>query len=620
MLQTAKKIIATVAINPRGFGFLLLPHEQVAFVAPPDLNPFLAGDEVEAVISETRPGRWQASQLQLRKRGRREVFVTLVRHRKLWHGRIDRNVANTDWPLDVPSHQALEEGESWICEVIEDRLRPIRKVEDEALERCIARHGLSSEFSLDLLEAADAAACRPDPLRRDLRSIPTVTIDAPSTRDIDDAVAALPPEPDGSIRVLISIADVDALVAENSPLDQEARRRATSVYLAGQVLPMFPEAISAEKASLLPDCERPALTAELRIDVEGRVTSVDLYPSLIRSCARLSYESVSAFLVELEDCGMSGEVGSCLRRLRTAAARLGAQRAARGGVEMAREEAYVSFDPHTRQPDNLVPQNYTMAHRMVERLMVAANEAVAGWLQQRGLAALYRVHGEPDREKVSHLDSIARNFGLELALGASLSPRSLAALEIQVRDTPVAPALLQVLSRILGPARYTSSPGSHFGLAAPLYLHFTSPIRRYADLVVHRLVKRYLEGERSLPEAETLENLAVHLNQCVFRATKAENDRYRMLAAQVFRRHIGKIFDGNIIAVKPFGLVVQLSGTGATGTVASDTFPSDDFTFEPERDSWTSVDQSLAVGDFVEVEVVGVQEELGRIELRLIEE
>jgi len=609
----------SISVNPRGFGFLTLEDGRAAFVTPPDLNRFLDGDIAEAQLQEGQGGRWQASHLQLLQRKRSELFGTVTRRRNQPFLKVDRTVSNTDWPLEQA--EDLQEGEAWIARLEGDRLIALRPVEDPALERCLVRHGIRPQFSEDLLTEASQAKWTLTSERRDLRHIPTVTIDAPSTTDIDDALSALPAEADGAIRVLVSIADVDALVAHGSPLDREAELRATSVYLAGHVVPMFPEALSGGAASLLPGCDRPTLTAELRIGPEGEITSVDVYPSVICSHARLSYESVSQFLLTMDPGDIPLEVTPTLRRLRTAAARLGAQRAARGGVEMAREEAYISFDPATRQPTDLEPLDYTMSHCMVERLMVAANEAMARWLVERGLPGMFRVHDQPDSEQVEMLNHSARNFGIDAALGPQLSPRGLAAFEAQYLDTPVAPALRTVLGRILGPARYTPVPGLHFGLAAPLYLHFTSPIRRYADLAVHRIVKRYLGGDRSqASDSPSLQALAHHLNEAAWRASKAENERYRMLTAQIFAQRIGQRFLANVIMIKPFGLVLQMTGTGSTGTIASDLLPDGPYEYQPDVQAWVSEHQSFAVGDSLEVEIISVNEELGRIDLALAED
>ncbi len=302
--------------------------------------------------------------------------------------------------------------------------------------------------------------------------------------------------------------------------------------------------------------------------------SVDVYMSLIRSRARLTYDAVADYLATGSPGTIPPAVLPTLRWLRTAAARLSTVRAARGGVEIDREEAYISLDEATHEPTAIAARGDTDAHRLIERLMVAANEAVATWLVDRGLPGMFRVHDTPTPDKVEMLARFAHNFGIEAGFGRELSPRGLAAFEAQFRGSSIAPAIRTVLGKTLGTARYTVHPGLHFGLAAPLYLHFTSPIRRYADLAVHRIIKRYLGGDRSqLAGDPALETLAHHVNRAARRAGKAEAERHRMLVARLFASRIGEHFTGNIVSIKPFGLVVQMVGTGATGTVAMDALP-----------------------------------------------
>jgi ribonuclease R len=614
-----------VTVHPRGFGFLAIegPSESSAFITPPDLNPFLDGDIVSARIVDGEAGRLSATDLSLVSRKRTELFGTVTVRGKRPHLRVDRLVANTDWPLDEAAAAGIAEGTYLVAAIRGNALVPVRVVSDDAdlaIERCVARHGLRSVFGADVIQAAERAAREPRGAahRRDLRDIPTVTIDAPTTTDIDDALAALPAGPDGALRVLVSIADVDAFVAEGSRIDDEARLRGTSVYLAGRVVPMLPEALSSRAASLVPGEDRLALTVELRIDPEGRVTSVDIYESVIRSHARLDYDGVAELLTEGASDRVPAAVLPTLRWLRTAAARISAVRAARGGVELAREEAYVSLDEATGEPTAVLARKDTEAHRLVERLMVAANEAVAEWLVARGLPGMFRVHDPPEPERVQKLAEMAHNFGIEAGFGPTLTPRGLAAFEAQFRTAKVAPAIRTVLGRTLGPARYTVHPSLHFGLGAPLYLHFTSPIRRYADLVVHRLIKRYLAGDRAMAAGDpAIETLAQGLNRAAYVAGKAEAERHRMLIARLFAARIGEEVRGNIVSVKPFGLVVQMAGTGATGTIAIDALPEGPYRVDLVQQALASDARRFAVGDPVRAVISATNEELGRVDLTL---
>ncbi|MBK9258633.1 MAG: VacB/RNase II family 3'-5' exoribonuclease [Polyangiaceae bacterium] len=621
--MTAVAMRGRISVHPRGFGFFVTdaPSATSAFVTPPDLNAFLHGDIVTADVA-TNGGRSSATNLKLVTRSRAEVFGHVVVRSGKPYLSIDRSVANTDWPLDGASR--LSEGTYVVAEVSGDRLvvsRVLPADSDIGIERCIARHGLRAVFNAEVESAAEEAARRSisTNARRDLRHLRSVTIDAESTRDIDDALAAHPADADGALRVLVSIADVDAFVPLRSILDREARLRGTSVYLAGRVLPMLPESLSANAASLVEGHDRPALTVEMRIDPEGRITSVDIYESLLRSHARLTYDAVDEFLTEGHSAGVPQPVESTLRWLRTAAARLTAVRQARGGVNVAREEARIEVDARTGQPTTITTQRDTAAHRLVERLMVAANEAVAGWLVARGLPGIYRVHDEPSADRVETLAKVAHNFGFEAGFGPRLTPRGLAAFEAQFAEGRSEPAIRTVLGQALGPARYTPEPGPHFGLGAPLYLHFTSPIRRYADLVVHRIIKRYLEGHREYDELRAeLAVLAADCDRSSAAAGKAEAERYRMLMARMYAEKLGDEIVGNIVAVKPFGLIVQIAGTGATGSIAIDSLPGGPFRNDVTAQALVGPGQKFAVGDRVRATVAAVHEDLGRIDLVLV--
>lgn len=611
-----------ISVHPRGFGFLDVegsPTPLSAFIAPPELNRFLDGDLVEAQVIQDEDGRYAASALHLVERWRRELFGTLVRRNNKTFLRVDRQVSNTDWLLDGASSE-LAEGTVLVARIQEGKVTLHRTIPgaESSVARVCSRWGLASERSEDLQKIAAQIARRGprDASRLDLREVPTITIDALHSLDLDDALAVLPAGPDGSLRVLISIADVDAFAEENSLLDLDARDRATSVYLAGRVLPMFPETLSNEAVSLLVHQDRPALTVELRIDTEGVVTSVDLYESLIRSHARLTYDAVAEFLSTGYSSNVPAEVASTLRWLRTAAARLSAFRASRGGVELMREEGSFRWTQDTGEPSEIVVRSDNEAHRIVERLMVAANEAVARWLVERGLPGIYRVHDEPQIEQVQRLAEFARNFGIELGVGTRLTIRGLAAFEAQFRGSPMEPALRTVMGRVLGPARYTSKPSLHFGLGAPLYLHFTSPIRRYADLLVHRIVKQYLSGSRDMdPQDSGYEDISRHINERALAASKAESESVRMVAARLFSRRIGERVRGNIVAIKPFGLIVQMSGTGVSGTIALEALPGGNHRVDVSGYSVIGPKRAYSIGDALELSVAGANEELGRIDL-----
>jgi ribonuclease R len=625
--SSPRPVTGRIDVHPRGFGFLGVqpsPTGEVisAFIPPPELAPFLADDVVTATVSQGADKRWAASGLSLLQRTRDQVYGEVVLRKGAPHLRIDKEVANTDWPLDVAGGE-VQAGDAVVARVAEGKVVLLYKLEpgaDRSIARVIARHGLRRDFAPEVLEAARAARSQAHTLgaRRDLRSLPTVTVDAPSTRDIDDAISVLPAGTDGALRLLVSIADVAEFVTEGSVLDQAARERATSVYLAGHVLPMLPEELSAHWLSLVPREERQCLTVELRIDAEGRVTAADVYESLIRSWARLNYDEVADFL----DRGVVSQAMEPVREVmpwfRAAAARLAVARSGRGGIEMSREEARFTFNLETGQVSGIENVRPTSAHKMIERFMVAANEAIGEWMLTRGLPALYRVQDEPDPQRVADLAAFAQHSGFAAGFGGRLTPLALGAFDRQISGCSAEPALRSVLRRSLGQARYTVAPSGHFGLAARWYLHFTSPIRRYADLAVHRTLKQYLRGRRDFSHQDpAVEQLAGHINARARAASRAEQDRDRVLEARLMATHVGKTYLGRITRVKPFGLIVQLDDMLVEGVVPVDALPGGPFQPDARETSLVGPGSTFTIGMPLQVKVSSTDELLGRIEFTM---
>jgi ribonuclease R len=592
-----------IHIHERGFGFVQDPA-GAAFVSPPLLNGLLQDDMVVADV-EVSGDRTTARSVRLVTRPRTElcgqVRSVAGRGRVL---QVDRAVSNTDWPIDGADN--VVDGASVLARVDGGRARFVGVIEpgDVRLTSLCVRHRLLRDAAPDVEAAAAAAESieaiihRELPRRRDLRAECLVTIDGPSTKDIDDAVGCFPPDDDGALRVVVAIADVAALVAEGSILDAEARQRGTTVYLPDRVFPMLPRRLSEDALSLIERHDRLCVGCELRIDADGQVTAVDVFEGVMRSQARLEYGAVAAFLERGEEAAIPSAVAHTVRRLRAAAARLGVARAARGGVSVDRAEARVHLADDGR-PVGVLESTSTSAHLLIERLMVAANEGVARWCHARGLPTLYRVHDAPDLERTASLADAAAALGIEAGFSRrrALSPLGLAAFDAQIDGTANATSARLLMRRLLGPARYTPEALPHFGLAAPLYLHFTSPIRRYADLQVHRQLKRWLRGDRDVSDAgRGLAALAVSIDDAARRASRAEDERFRTLVAETLVDRIGDVLHGRIIGHKPFGALVQLPGIVAT---------------LPQR--------APALGSAVDVRIAAVDVELGRVEVALID-
>ncbi len=626
-MASPRTLEGRLTLHPRGFGFFTARHagEVIsAFVAPPLLNPFLADDVVTATVTTAPDGRSTATDLVLVRRSRSDVFGEVVTRRGAWFVKVDREVSNTDWPL-VVSGEPPAEGRVVVARLGDDGVARAERMlpagRDASLQRVMARYGLGREFDADVLAQAAEAATIPHALgaRRDLRAIPTVTVDAPTTRDIDDAISVLPADKDGALRLLVSIADASAFVPAGSALDRAAQARATSVYLAGEVLPMLPDGLSSEWISLLPEQDRWCLTVEMRIDPEGQILAADVYESLIRSWARLDYSETVAFLDHGVLSPRMAPVKEAMPWFRTASARLAVARARRGGVVISRDEARVTFDRDKETPSGIERARTNGAHAMIERFMVAANEAIAAWLHARGVPAPYRVHTPPEPDRVADLAAFAHHFGVEAGFGPHLTPLALAAFDAQITGSASEEALRSVLRGVLGPARYTVHPSLHFGLAAPLYLHFTSPIRRYADLVVHRFLKEYLHGTRGFTAEADVESLAVHINERARVAARAEAERHRMLEASFMAKHLGEVFDGRVTRVRPFGLLVQLDVTGASGLLPLEALPDGPYRVDARETEARGPRRALAIGDPVRVSIAGADAALGRVEMAWVE-
>ncbi|MBI4865052.1 MAG: RNB domain-containing ribonuclease [Candidatus Riflebacteria bacterium] len=620
-------ITGRLVIHARGFGFVnaVAPaagEPLSVFVAPTDLGGFLADDVVTARVELQPDGRQLASDLRLESRPRQLLLGTIEERRGRRWLRPDPEVASSDWPLGT-GHEAFRVGDTIVARLEGNTATAFRSIAPgpaRAQARVIHRYNLLEEFGPEALAEAERVKRSKHRLggRRDLRAVPTITVDAPVTRDIDDAISVIPAGRDGALRLVVSIADVAEFVTPGSPLDVQARARGTSVYLADRVLPMLPDPVSSDALSLLEGQERNCLSVELRIDPEGTVTAVDVFESLIRSWARVDYGQTAAFLDRQEVPEPLARVASVLPWFRLASARLGVFRSQRGGVEFLRDEARFSFDARSGAVSGIESSESNSAHRMIERFMVAANEAIATWLFDRGVPTLYRVHPQPGTDRVADLEVFAGNSGFATGFGATMTPRSLWALDAQIAGTAAGPSVRAVMLRTLGPARYTTRAAQHFGLAAPLYLHFTSPLRRYADLEVHRTIKRYLRGDRAfLVPDPAQEELAGHINERARAASRAESDRQRVLAAELMARHIGRSFRSRITRVRPFGLVVHLEDPPVEGLVPVESLPAGPYSIDARETTLSGKGRSFTIGEALPVRIVSTDPVLGRIDLAI---
>ena len=485
----------------------------------------------------------------------------------------------------------------------------------------IAAFEIPTEFPPAAL--AEAAAARPaDPAgRADLRGLALVTIDDSDARDFDDAVWAAPdtdPANPGGWHIVVAIADVSLYVAPGSALDREALRRGNSVYFPDRVVPMLPEALSNDLCSLVPGADRPCLAAQLWIDAAGRKRRHRFERAIMRSAARLTYDAVQAAHDERRD-----EPGPLapdrLAALYGAFAALERMRRARGALMLDLAEHRIVLDGD-RRPIAVIPRTRLDSHRLIEEFMILANIAAAEELESRHQPCLYRVHDQPDPEKLAALRDFLDELGipgLALAKGQVVRPELFNRVLAGAAATPEAAMINELVLRAQAQAVYSPNNIGHFGLALPRYAHFTSPIRRYADLVVHRALLAGASSARG--GAEALAATGEHISATERRAAAAERaalDRYR---ASLLGGAIGTVFSARITGVAPFGLFVTLPESGADGLIPISSLPSDYYDHEAARHRLVGrrSSRSFALGDAVTVTLVEADAIGGRLVFRI---
>lgn len=623
--------------HPRGFGFVDLDAPVTTpggvtvtscFVPPPMAKGLLADDRVDVSYAVEEDGRATATAATLRERVRIEVYGVVEEGLVL---RLDPHLGAGRWTLEGRVED-LPVG----CAVLADITGPTTAdpsdewddptSADALLERVRIRHRIRLDHPASALaEVAAVASAKPRRIsRRDLRDLTTMTIDSPSSRDLDDALSVYPADAEGGIRVCVHISDVAAHVRPGTALDDEARRAATSVYLPGWTRPMLPPQLSEDLLSLVPGEDRDALTVEMRIAPDGTVTAADVYATRIRSDTRLSYETAAAVLAGQRPEEVADEVLDALRWLRTAGARLGVQRLRRGGVEARRVEPDLTVEVVEGEASTVAASPSNPANLLIERLMVAANESVAGWLVDRGLPGIFRVHPAPGADAAPALEAFCAASGYHPGFGSTLTPLGLAALSAQLDAAAddTASAVWDVLLGFLGRASYTPDAGRHFGLASDGYSHFTSPIRRYADLAVHRVLHAFLAGKRDpadFPTVDEMRELCAHINTAARSASQAENQMRKSLwLAELASADPATRYPARVTGVGPKGVFVTLDRSRVSGMVLSRELPGRGWA--PTADGLALRDaagHSLGYGDVVTVTITSADWESGQLELAL---
>lgn len=546
-----------------------------------------------------------------------------------------------------------------IIEIIGEHLAPGMEI-----DVAIRAHEIPYQWPKDVIQEANAFRPEPDDddkaYRHDLRALPLVTIDGEDARDFDDAVYCCAKK-SGGWRLYVAIADVSHYVRTHTALDSEASKRGNSVYFPDKVVPMLPEALSNGLCSLKPEVDRLCMVCEMTISKSGQLSSYCFYEGVMHSKARLTYNQVAALLEDgIGD--KSYQKHSCLdkkqaaryksllphlRQLHALYQSLHKARIQRGAIEFETTETRIIFDAQ-RKIEAIVPVSRNEAHRLIEECMLCANVAAARFLQKLNIPALYRVHDGPSEEKLENLRSYLGEIGLDLGGGDKPEPADYLQLMEDCRDRPDQHLISTMMLRSMTQATYQAENRGHFGLAYPAYTHFTSPIRRYPDLLVHRAIRHAIRARAgSFPQCARLikPNLTVkgkattapagkhsypyntadmitlgeHSSLTERRADEATRDVINWLKCEFLQERVGETFRGIVSAVTSFGLFVELADIYIEGLVHISSLRNDYYHFDAAKQRLIAEHsrQSFALGDELEVLVTRVDLDDRKIDLEI---
>ena len=453
------------------------------------------------------------------------------------------------------------------------------------IEVAILAHGIPSKWPDDVTSIVSKIPLRVDPEqlqgRTDLRHLPFVTIDGEDAKDFDDAVYCYP-KAKGGYQLYVAIADVSHYVAIGSPLDKEAARRGNSVYFPGKVVPMLPEALSNGICSLNPHVDRLCMVVEMAITDDGKINRSRFYRGVIHSQARLTYTQVSQWLIDGHTDEKHAELLPMLQTLHTLYGILYKTRKIRGAMDFDTTETRIEFDEN-RKIQRIVPVIRNDAHKLIEECMLAANVATARFLEKARIPTLYRVHPAPEEDKIIGLRKFLGELGLQLGGGKKPNPKDFQTTLSAIGDRPEKHLIETVMLRSLKQAQYIEANDGHFGLAYSAYTHFTSPIRRYPDLLIHRAVGYLIDNQ----DVETfnyteddMSRLGKHCSATERRADEATREVVSWLKCEYMQDKLGQVFPGRISAVTGFGIFVELDDIYVEGLVHVTSLKNDYYTFD----------------------------------------
>lgn len=634
-------IPGVVIANPEGFGFLR-PDEggDDLFLPPYEMRKVMHGDRALAnVTGIDRRGRREGSIARVLERGVNRLIGNFSVELGINYVVPDDKRIQRSIQIPADATGGAKDGQLVVCELTQapdTRRPPIGKViavlgdkltPSLVVETAIHGHDLPHEFPPEVLDEATAIPMTVAPAmigtRVDLRALPLVTIDGEDAKDFDDAVFC-ESNRDG-FRLVVAIADVSHYVRPGTPLDEEALKRATSVYFPGYVVPMLPETLSNGICSLRPKEDRMCFVCDMQVDRKGEVVQSRFYEAVMNSHARLTYTQVWNAVGE-DDADAKAFIGPLLPQIQSLHQLyriLAKARERRGAIEFESSEVRFVLDNRgeVTQAGMLVRND---AHKLIEECMIAANVEAARYLLATHIPAPFRVHERPPESKFADLLEFLKEFKLSLPAWSKVQPGDYTRLLKKVRERPDAALLESVLLRSQSLAVYSPDNNGHFGLALEAYAHFTSPIRRYPDLLVHRAIKYALTGgprDKYTYTPREMAALALQCSERERRADEAEREVDERFRAAWMEKHVGGQFDGVISGVTSFGLFVELDDSKVNGLVHVTQLPHDYYQFDPLRKTLTGDRRGVQfrLGDRVRILVLKASMEDRKIDFRLVE-
>ncbi|MBF0493153.1 MAG: ribonuclease R [Deltaproteobacteria bacterium] len=628
-------------LTSQGYGFVILENTPGSdiFIAPPHLGGAMDGDQVSVVVIKQKGRRAEGKIVEVLKRsksklvgeyrqnekfsyvwveeGKKQFKIYVGAERRL--NAVSGNLVVVEI-LKYPQEGKLAEGQ--VLQILGERGNITTEEEVIITQRQI-RNVFPPEVLQEVTRFNEGQIEEESTLREDLTALPLVTIDGENARDFDDGIYV---EKKGSgFKLWVAIADVSFYVKPGTYLDQEAYLRATSVYFPYRCIPMLPEALSNHLCSLVPGQKRLSFVAEMEFDAQGARKKSKFYKAIIRSAARLTYNKVFKMMIQKDEVLRAEHqfllpmLGNALELFKS----LRVKRLSRGSIDFDLPEPEIVLNIEEGLVASILRANRNEAHMLIEEFMIAANEAVGEFMEAQNLPMIYRIHETPDPQKIEDFVLLAHNLGLSMSLSDPVHPKDLSDVLKKVKGETFEKLVNTILLRSLKQAVYSSGNVGHFGLASKSYSHFTSPIRRYPDLLAHRLLEACLVAKKKKKKAgsspltpQELQEMAEHCSKQERKSMKAEWEIRDFYVALFMQDKIGQEFNGVISSVTRFGVFVELQDFFVEGLLPLQSLPKDSYDFDEKRHELLgkNTKQKFKIGDALKVCLVKADIQRRRID------